>query len=104
VGVDIADGTTLYLLPESGGWRIAAATRGPLTVEYGYGPGRVPSRVHLRVMGEGGGVAADFDILLSQVETNMSIDPRAFTLRAPDGAVPLTLDELRRSGPLGQRR
>jgi hypothetical protein len=104
VGVDVADGTSLYLRPESGGWRIAAATRGRLAVEYGYGQGRAPLRVHLRVTGEASVVTADLDIRLAQVETNASIDPRAFTLRTPDKAVPLTLDELRRSGPLGPRR
>ncbi|MBP1602968.1 MAG: hypothetical protein H6Q09_140, partial [Acidobacteria bacterium] len=58
----------------------------------------------LRVADEAGAVTAELDISLAQVETNTSIDARAFALRAPDQAVPLTLEELRRGGPLGQRR
>jgi len=104
VGVRVADGTTVYLRPEARGWGIVAGIRGSLTVEYDRGPGLAPSRVRLRVADEEGAVTAELDISLAQVETNTSIDARAFALRAPDQAVPLTLEELRRSGPLGQRR
>jgi hypothetical protein len=102
--VDGADSTTIYLRHEARGWRIVAGTRGPLGIEYGDSTAAGPSRVRLRLAGDDGSVTTDLSIALSQVETNTSIDPRAFTLRAPDGSVPLTLDELRRSGPLGPRR
>jgi hypothetical protein len=45
--------------------------------------------------------AYDLRLKLSQVEINGSIDAGAFTVQAPRSAVPITLDELRRSGPLG---
>jgi hypothetical protein len=102
--VDAADGTTTYLRREAGSWRIVAGTRGLLGIEYADGAGAGPSRVRLRVAGHDGSVTTDLAIALSQVEVNTPIDPRAFTLRAPEKAVPLTLDELRRSGPLGPQR
>jgi hypothetical protein len=36
------------------------------------------------------------------VEVNQPIDPAAFAIDIPTDAVPLTLDELRRAGPLGR--
>ena len=105
--VDLAGGATLYLRRQDRGWRILAGTRGRLAVEYGENFDRatgVPAGVRLRVAADDGSVTTDLGISLSQVETNAPIDPRAFSLKAPDKAVPLTLDELRRAGPLGQRR
>jgi hypothetical protein len=101
--VEVEDGTTVYLRRSARGWRVVAGTRGALSVEYGHGTGPTPSRVRLRVTSGTGAAVTDLGITVSQVETNTSIDPRAFALRVPDGAVPMTLDELRRSGPLGQR-
>jgi hypothetical protein len=40
---------------------------------------------------------------VSQVEANTAIDPAAFSLDAPPDAGPLTLAQLRESGPLGVR-
>jgi len=40
-------------------------------------------------------------LIMSAVETNVPIDPQAFTLRVPASAEPITLDELRTSGWLG---
>ncbi len=102
--IELADGTTIYLRRQERGWRIAAATRAGLTIEYGGQVAAGPSRVRLRVAASDGSVTTDLAVSLSQVETNTAIDPRAFSLKPPDKAVPLTLDELRRAGPLGQRR
>jgi hypothetical protein len=101
--VEIADGTTVYLRRGPRGWRVVAGTRGALRVDYRNDTGPVPSHVRLRVASGTGAAVTDLGITVSQVETNTSIDPRAFALRVPDGSVPLTLDELRRSGPLGRR-
>jgi len=102
--VDMADGATAYLRRQPRGWRVVAGVRGRLGVEYAEGAGAGPAIVRLRVTDEHGGITTDLTIRLSQVETNRSIDPAAFSLRIPDAAVPLTLDELRRTGPLGQQR
>jgi hypothetical protein len=40
---------------------------------------------------------------VSAVEINVPLDPRVFDLEIPSDAVPMTLEELRRAGPLGDR-
>ena len=44
----------------------------------------------------------DLTATLSQIETNKNLESAAFTVNVPPGAEPITLDELRDSGPLGQ--
>jgi hypothetical protein len=91
-----------YLRPAGQVWEVAAATRGPLTVTYGaYASGR-PSTVRIRAVTDAR-ITADLTLRLSEVETNGALDPRTFDIRPdlPSKPIPLTLDELRRSGPLG---
>ena len=51
----------------------------------------------------GGQPAANTDltIRLSQVEVNEPIDPAAFSVEVPSTATPITLEDLRKAGPLG---
>lgn len=46
---------------------------------------------------------ADMTFRVSQVEVNRPIDPAAFTLRIPPSAESISLDDLRRMGPLADR-
>jgi hypothetical protein len=95
--VDSPAGTT-YLRRVDGRWRVGAAVRNDLTVQYGdFAAGRAGT-VYVRTP------VADLALRLSQLETNTTIDPRAFEVEVPAGASPLTLEELRRAGPLGERR
>jgi hypothetical protein len=94
--VDSPAGTT-YLRRVDGRWRVGAAVRNDLTVQYGdFAAGRAGT-VYVRTP------VADLALRLSQLETNTTIDPRAFEVEVPAGASPLTLEELRRAGPLGER-
>jgi len=102
--VDMANGATAYLRRRRDGWRVVAGVSGRLGVEYADEGGALPTIARLRVTDEHGEITTDLKIRLSQVETNRSINPAAFSLRVPDRAVPLTLDELRRAGPLGWQR
>ena len=91
---------TIYLRPAGTGWQVAAARRGPLTVTYAdYTSGR-PSTIHLRAEGQDR-VNAEVTLRLSDVEINVALDPRTFAVQIPEHAVALTLEELRRAGPLG---
>lgn len=101
--VDDGD-TTVFLRQVDGAWRVAAATRGPLTVHYGDFQSRRPQTVRIRMTPAGGEAAADLTLKLSQVDINVPLDPAAFQVEVPRDAVPLTLDELRRAGPLGEAR
>jgi len=44
--------------------------------------------------------AVDARLAISQVETNVDLPAAAFTVIVPGSAAPITLDELRSSGPL----
>jgi len=61
-----------------------------------------PASIRIRTE-ETGRAAADLTLRLSDVETNTTLDPRTFDIRPdlPAKPVPMTLDELRRVGPLG---
>jgi outer membrane lipoprotein-sorting protein len=94
VGVTLPDGT-VFLRRNAGAWEVAAAVSGPVTVSYSdYAAGR-PATIRLRA------VSADLTLRLSDVEINTTLDPRTFQADLPANPVPLTLDELRRAGPLG---
>ena len=95
--VDV-DGTATYLRRMDGRWRIAAGVRKDLTVVYSDFASGLPSTVHVRT-----GTLADITLRISQLEINTGIDPRAFDVDVPADAQPLTIDELRRAGPLGER-
>ena len=97
VAVDTG-GPTTYLRREQNVWRVAAATRPPLTVLYsGFVNGRPAT---LRVVSSGT-PRADLTVRLSDVNLNVPMDAAVFAVDVPAAAQPLTLDELRRAGPLG---
>lgn len=89
---------TLYLEPEGGAWRIRAARRGDWQIEYSRGQGPFPSSVRLRSAAQPDTV--DVTAAISQLETNVDLDPAAFTVNVPPDARPLTLAELRHNRPL----
>jgi outer membrane lipoprotein-sorting protein len=89
-----------YLARRNDTWRVAAATRGPITVTYTNGDSGRPEVVDIRATSQGH-ITADIHLRLSDVETNTTLDPRTFEVDLPEHPVPLTLDELRRAGPMG---
>jgi hypothetical protein len=103
--VDLDGGSAAYLRTEGGRWRVAAGYRPLVAVQYEYesqGDPR-PSAVRLRSTADGG-PGARLRLALSQVETNVPIADKAFTVAVPADAVPITLADLRQSGPLGERQ
>lgn len=93
--------TAVFLRSVGGRWRVIGARRGMLTITYAdFAAGR-PSTVQIRTPAGAGAAAADLVLRLSQVEVDAPLDPRAFDVEVPRDSVPLTLDELRRAGPLG---
>ncbi len=94
--------STTYVRQIDGRWRIAAVSRGPLTVSYEDYSGGRPATVRIRATPADGGAAADLTLRLSQVAINTTLGPEVFDVAEPPGAEPLTLDELRRAGPLGR--
>jgi hypothetical protein len=101
-GDDWAAGDTaagaIYLHRIDGRWRVAAVVRQGLTLQYAnFSAGRAAT-LFVRA------AVADLTLKLSQVEANAALDAKVFDLEIPANAVPLTLDELRRAGPLGDPR
>jgi hypothetical protein len=72
-------------------------------IEYADYVNGLPRSVRLRRAAPADG-AVDLRLTLSQTEVNVDLPAEAFTFRTPAGAEPMTLDELRRSGPLASRR
>jgi hypothetical protein len=98
------DDTTVFLQQVDGAWRVAAASRGPLTVHYREFRSGRPASVRIRMSPSGRDIVADLTLRLSQVDINVPLEPAVFQVEVPRDAVPLTLDELRRAGPLGEAR
>jgi outer membrane lipoprotein-sorting protein len=98
LGAVTVGGTTIYLRQEQGQWRVVAAARPPLTVTYSVFESGRPSTLRLQSTGT---PQADVTVRLSDVNINVTLEPEVFAVEVPAGAEPLTLDELRRAGPLG---
>jgi hypothetical protein len=97
-----AGAATVWLRLLDGTWREVAARKGALTVYYDeFAAGRA-RRLRL-VMKTPEGADADIALRVSQLEVNKPLDPAAFKLEIPAGAQPMTIEDLRRSGPLGER-
>lgn len=79
------------------GPRIVAARRPGLFVEYGKPMNGLPRLIRLR-----SDARADLTLDLAQVDLNVPLEPAAFKVDVPADARPLTLEELRKNGPLGR--
>jgi hypothetical protein len=97
LAVDLAAGGTVYLQRIASAWRIVAGRYGGLEIDYATFQGSRPSQVVLR--------GADLNLVLglNQVEVNGDL-PRdeLVALKIPEGVAPLSIEELRRAGPLGE--
>lgn len=98
--IDLDGGATLYLQRQGNAWRLRAATRAGWQIEYPAWQGLFPQVVRLRSDTQAGGV--DVSATISQLETNVDLDAPAFMVNVPSGTTEMTLDELRKTGPLGQ--
>lgn len=93
---------TVYLERTAGGWQLAGMLRDGLEVRYaGFVSGR-PSTIRLRTTAADARDRTDLTIRPSQVDINQPIQPQAFAPEIPRDAKPLTLEELRKAGPLGR--
>ena len=105
VAVYTKDGPTHYLKRADNRWRLLASTRQPLTVEYGDFASSRPATVRMwRNEPNASGRPTDLTVKLTDVELNVTLEAEVFRLDVPPEADPLTLDELRRAGPLGEAR
>jgi len=93
--------SSVFLRQIENQWLVAGLRRGSLVVEYSeFSAGR-PATVHLHTTAAPNVAAADLTIRISQREANVPLENAVFSVDVPKDAVPLTLEELRRAGPLG---
>ena len=110
MAIDLAVGIRAFLSRDGGVWRIAAGHRGGGTgaaswsVSYADFSSGFPGSITISQEPADGAPAAALTFQVSQLETNVPIDGRAFDVAVPADAPPLTLEELRQSGPLADRR
>jgi hypothetical protein len=92
----------VYLNREKDGpWRLVATVHpgdSGWRAEYGRFQSGLPRSIHL-VSARNRGF--DLQLALSQVEPNAQLGPEVFRVQVPASASPITLDELKSSGPLG---
>lgn len=95
--------TSLFLRLVGGRWRLAGARRGSVAVAYpDLAAGARPASVRVTA-GDGRHTAVDLTMRLSQIDVDPALDARVFEVEVPEGAMPLTLEDLRRAGPLGEQ-
>jgi hypothetical protein len=100
--IDLQGGGTLYLrrasAPATSQWELRAARRNGWQLEYTMGQSRFP--ISVRLTSDAQEIPVDLTAAISQLDANVDLDPAAFRVDVPPDAKPLTLDELRESGPL----
>lgn len=101
--ITLKDGAVAYVRPASGTSRVVSARRPGLIVEYDQFANGLPHRIVLRAEAKAG-EGSELVLTLSQIELNTALGPQAFAIDVPPEARPITLDELRKSGPLGGGR
>jgi outer membrane lipoprotein-sorting protein len=99
--------TYLHRESSSAAWRLVSVVTDPggqqgWRADYADFADGLPRTVRL-ISGDGGR-RFNLRLALSQVETNPALEASIFVLRVPDDAVAVTLDEIRRAGPLGEPR
>ncbi len=118
--ITLKDDAAAFVRTVKGAPRIISARRPGLIVEYEEFANGLPRRISLRSdapaasanAGQGAGAApnptssgtarAELSLTLSQIELNTSLGLQAFTIEVPPDTHPITLDELRKNGPLGR--
>jgi hypothetical protein len=112
LSVELGDAMRAFLRQDGAVWRVVAGQRGaaggPVAWRVSYAdfvagfPGTI--RVWQEfVTAAGASDASSLTFEVSQLEANVPIDPAAFEVAVPSDAQPLTVDELRQSGPLADR-
>ena len=106
IASDGSDTVYFQRAEQSGRWRLVATLRPAgqsgtgWRAEYSMFVDNLPRKVHLVSQPSG---RFDLELDLSQVELNVALGPEVFQLQQVAAAAPITLDELRQSGPLGEK-
>lgn len=102
IAVDLRGGATGYLRRTGADWLVVAGMLEGLQVEYGNNAGVLPDQVRVHSADPRQQPKVDLQLRLQSFTTNPDIDRAAFSVIVPADAQPISLDELRTAGPLGQ--
>ena len=107
VVVELRGGAVAYLRPIEDIYRLVAGTRDGLTIEYGSYRRSIPTAVRIFSTDFGddrqGAPSIDVRASLSQLNLNVELESGTFFLSVPADVLPMTLEDLRRAGPLRAR-
>jgi hypothetical protein len=104
-GADLAVTTPsgrVFLALAHGAWRSVHGTFDGLVVTYGRFSSTLPDEWGLKSEA-GRDPSIALSVSVNEIITGGAIDAKAFTLALPDDVTPMTLDELRQSGPLRRK-
>jgi hypothetical protein len=91
---------TAWFRRAANAWRLTAVQRDGLTTEFVSDELPQPTRLRLRRPAVGAAPAVDISLSITDVERNVDLSAAAFEVDVPATAVEITIDDLRRSGPL----
>jgi outer membrane lipoprotein-sorting protein len=100
LAADTGDGS-VYLRQSGAAWRVAASSRGSLSVQYSYSDDPAPGPHVVNVRTTGTAAPADISLTLSDVQFNVPLGDDVFEARVPPDAVPMSIGELKRG--MGQQ-
>jgi hypothetical protein len=100
--IELDGRATLYLQRAGGRWRVRVAQRGDWRIEYleWAGTATFPSKIQLSAVTP---VAVALSTNLAKMEPNVDFDDSDFVVPVPPGAEALSLDDIRRAGPLKEQ-
>jgi hypothetical protein len=96
--IDLTGGATIYLRRVADRWQVRAARRDGWQIEYPAFQGSFPQSVRLQSTSPDARV--DLTATINQRETNTDLDPAAFTVVESGDERPVSIEELRQTGPL----
>lgn len=96
----VFDAGEVYARRVDAGWRIVAGSVRPFRIEYVEQTGLWPRRVRIS-RDLPGGEGVDVVLGVAQIQTNVALPPEAFRVDVPPGTLPMSVEQLRRAGPLG---
>ena len=94
------DAATFLRQDRAGRWAVQAAVAGSLRVDYEERAAEVPRRIRLEL--EGAERRTELRLQVAEADLNVRLGEEAFSVKVPPAAISITLEELRRAGPLGR--
>jgi hypothetical protein len=93
---------TVYLTPADTRWQVRAGKFAEVSVDYFGFQDELPRDIRIASSSRSGRAAVALDLRVQAVQTNANLDATLFRVTIPEGAAPISLEELRQIGPLAE--